>query len=106
MTTRAKPPATATNADATIAEREQRVIEFFASWGESFQTFCDSFALLTEDCVWDQRPIPPRGQIVHVQRVDRLRRADGSLIVAAPVAGVLEFRGERVVAWREYFDLT
>ena len=93
--------------------------------------------LFTEDCVWDQRPIPrligpqqavlflklaratlglvtidveilhiaSAGQIVHVQRVDRLRRADGSLIVAAPVAGVLEFHGERVIAWREYFDL-
>src|ERR1700744_127082 len=129
--------ATPTNADAAIAEREQRVIEFFTSWSESFEACCDSFALLTEDCVWDQRPIPrligPRqagrflqgaraalglgtidveilhiasaGQIVHVQRVDRLRRADGSLIAAAPVAGVLEFHGERVVAWREYFDL-
>ena len=136
MTTHAKPTATATNADAAIAEREQRVIEFFASWSESFEAFCDSFALLTEDCVWDQRPIPrligpqqavrflklaratlglvtidveilhiaSAGQIVHVQRVDRLRRADGSLIVAAPVAGVLEFHGERVIAWREYFD--
>jgi limonene-1,2-epoxide hydrolase len=137
MTTQAKPTATATNADATIAEREQRVIEFFTSWSESFEAFCDSFALLTEDCVWDQRPIPrligpqqavrflklaratlglvtidveilhiaSAGQIVHVQRVDRLRRADGSLIGAAPVAGVLEFHGERVIAWREYFDL-
>jgi limonene-1,2-epoxide hydrolase len=136
MTADAKPAATPTNADAAIAEREQRVIEFFTSWGESFEALCDSFALLAEDCVWDQRPIPrligPRqavrflklaratlglvtidveilhvasaGEIVHVQRVDRLRRADGSLIVAAPVAGVLEFRGERVVAWREYFD--
>jgi limonene-1,2-epoxide hydrolase len=119
MTTQAKPTATATNADATIAKREQRVIEFFTSWSESFEAFCDSFALLAEDCVWDQRPIPrligpqqavrflklaratlglvtidveilhiaSAGQIVHVQRVDRLRRADGSLIVAAPVAG-------------------
>ena len=136
MTTHAKPTATPTNADAAIAEREQRVVEFFTAWGESFEAFCDSFALLTEDCVWDQRPIPrlvgPRqavrflklaratlglvtidveilhiasaGEIVHVQRVDRLRRADGSLIVAAPVVGVLEFRGERVIAWREYFD--
>jgi limonene-1,2-epoxide hydrolase len=44
------------------------------------------------------------GDVVHVERVDRLRRADGSLIVAAPVAGVLEFSGDRVVRWREYFD--
>src|ERR1700739_212337 len=129
MTTQAKPPATATNADAAIAEREQRVIEFFASWGESFEAFCDSFALLAEDCVWDQRPIPrligpqqavrflklaramlglvtidvdilhiaSAGQIVHVQRVDRLRRGDGSLLVAAPVPWELEVHSERAL---------
>ena len=44
------------------------------------------------------------GDVVHVERVDRLRRADGSLIAAAPVAGVLEFSGVRIVRWREYFD--
>lgn len=44
------------------------------------------------------------GDVVHVERIDRLRRADGSLIAAAPVAGVLTFSGDRVVHWREYFD--
>jgi limonene-1,2-epoxide hydrolase len=44
------------------------------------------------------------GDVVHCERVDRLRRADGSVIVAAPVAGVLTFSGDRVVHWREYFD--
>jgi len=46
------------------------------------------------------------GNVVHVERVDRLRRRDGSLIASAPVAGVLEFSGDRVVYWREYFDAT
>jgi limonene-1,2-epoxide hydrolase len=44
------------------------------------------------------------GQVVHTERIDYLRRADGTLIAAAPVAGVLEFDGERIVRWREYFD--
>ena len=44
------------------------------------------------------------GSVVHVERIDRLRRRDGSLIAAAPVAGVLTFSGDRVVHWREYFD--
>jgi limonene-1,2-epoxide hydrolase len=48
--------------------------------------------------------IAAAGDVVHVERVDRLLRADGSLIAAAPVAGVLEFNGDQVVRWREYFD--
>lgn len=48
--------------------------------------------------------IASAGEVVHVERVDRLRRADGSLIAAAPVAGVLRFEGDRVVRWREYYD--
>jgi limonene-1,2-epoxide hydrolase len=46
------------------------------------------------------------GAVVHTERVDHLRRADGSLIVSAPVAGVLEIDGDKVTAWREYFDAT
>lgn len=46
------------------------------------------------------------GPVVHTERIDYLRRADGTLIAAAPVAGVLEFEGERIVRWREYFDAT
>lgn len=42
--------------------------------------------------------------IVFTERVDHLRRLDGGLIVTAPVTGVLEWRGGRIVAWREYFD--
>ena len=45
-----------------------------------------------------------QGDVVLVERVDRLRRADGSLIASAPVAGVLTFSGDCVVHWREYFD--
>jgi limonene-1,2-epoxide hydrolase len=50
------------------------------------------------------RHLASNGDVVHVERVDRLRRADGSLIAAAPVAGVLTFSGDRVVHWRECFD--
>jgi limonene-1,2-epoxide hydrolase len=46
------------------------------------------------------------GDVVHTQRIDHVRRRDGSLIVSAPVAGVLTYRGDRVVAWKEYFDPT
>jgi limonene-1,2-epoxide hydrolase len=50
--------------------------------------------------------IASAGDVVHVARIDRLRRADGSLIAAAPVAGVLRFQDDQIVHWREYFDST
>ena len=48
--------------------------------------------------------IAAAGDKVHTERIDTLRRADGGIIVAAPVAGVLTFEGGRLVHWREYFD--
>jgi limonene-1,2-epoxide hydrolase len=48
--------------------------------------------------------IAAAGDRVHTERIDILRRADGSTIVAAPVAGVLTFEAGRLVHWREYFD--
>jgi limonene-1,2-epoxide hydrolase len=45
------------------------------------------------------------GNVVLTERIDHLLRADGTLIASAPVAGVLEFDGRHVVAWREYFNL-
>jgi limonene-1,2-epoxide hydrolase len=41
---------------------------------------------------------------VHTQRIDRLYSRRGSLLVAAPVAGVLEIRDGKIVEWKEYFD--
>jgi limonene-1,2-epoxide hydrolase len=48
--------------------------------------------------------IASTNNVVHTARIDRLRRADGSLIVAAPVAGVLTFGAGKITYWREYFD--
>jgi limonene-1,2-epoxide hydrolase len=52
----------------------------------------------------DIRNITSAKGIVCTERVDHLRQDDGRLIVSAPVAGVLEWRDGRIVAWREYFD--
>lgn len=51
------------------------------------------------------RNLAVNGRVAFVERVDHLRRADGSIIASAPVTGVLEFDDDgRIVHWREYFD--
>ncbi|BBY21906.1 limonene-1,2-epoxide hydrolase family protein [Mycobacterium stomatepiae] len=50
--------------------------------------------------------IASNDDVVHTARIDRLRRADGTLIAAAPVAGVLTFDAGKITHWREYFDAT
>lgn len=50
------------------------------------------------------RNVMSAGDIVFTERVDHLCRADGARIVSALVAGILEWRNGRIVAWREYFD--
>lgn len=45
------------------------------------------------------------GEIVWSERVDHLRRADGSVIVSVPLVGVMRFDDAgRLRHWREYFD--
>jgi limonene-1,2-epoxide hydrolase len=44
--------------------------------------------------------------VVHTARIDHLRRADGSVLASAAVAGVLKVEGDQVIEWREYFDPT
>ena len=45
------------------------------------------------------------GSVVLTERVDHLRRDDGSLIASFPVMGTLEFDGDgKIAVWREVFD--
>jgi limonene-1,2-epoxide hydrolase len=44
------------------------------------------------------------GPLVMNERTDVLRRKDGGEI-HLPVAGIFEIRDERIVAWRDYFDM-
>jgi limonene-1,2-epoxide hydrolase len=53
----------------------------------------------------DIRWIVVSGDVAFAERVDHLRRSDGSLIASVPVTGVFEFNsGGKISAWREYFD--
>jgi limonene-1,2-epoxide hydrolase len=52
----------------------------------------------------DLRYLASVGDVVLTERIDHLLRNDGTVITSAPVAGVLEFEGRQVVAWREHFN--
>ncbi|MGM7972753.1 limonene-1,2-epoxide hydrolase family protein [Yersinia enterocolitica] len=45
------------------------------------------------------------GNKVLTERLDRFERADGSEIGAAKMMGILELDGDRIIAWRDYFDV-
>ncbi|HKP41454.1 limonene-1,2-epoxide hydrolase family protein [Mycobacterium sp.] len=44
------------------------------------------------------------GALVMNERTDVMRRKDGGQ-VALPVMGVFEVQGDRIAAWRDYFDM-
>jgi limonene-1,2-epoxide hydrolase len=44
------------------------------------------------------------GALVMNERTDVMRRKDGQAI-PLPVMGVFEVRDDRIVAWRDYFDM-
>jgi limonene-1,2-epoxide hydrolase len=53
----------------------------------------------------DIRQMVVKGNVAFAERVDHLRRADGTLIASVPVTGVFEFNTQgKITAWREYFD--
>jgi limonene-1,2-epoxide hydrolase len=55
----------------------------------------------------DVRQLVVQGDVAVAERVDHLRRRDGSVMASIPVTGVFEFNAAgKIAAWREYFDPT
>jgi limonene-1,2-epoxide hydrolase len=52
---------------------------------------------------WDIDNLATKGNLVFTERVDRTDA--GGKHVDLPVAGVFEVDGEKIAAWRDYFDL-
>lgn len=44
------------------------------------------------------------GNKVLMERTDTMRRRNGSLIASFPVMSFMEFDGDKIVQWRDYFD--
>lgn len=54
----------------------------------------------------DLLSIAQDGDKVLTERVDHLLGKDGEVQNAIPVMGIFEVREGKIVAWREYFDIT
>jgi len=46
------------------------------------------------------------GSRVLTERLDRFERADGSEIGRVMIMGIFELEGDKIVEWRDYFDVT
>jgi limonene-1,2-epoxide hydrolase len=113
-------------------ENEKLVTDFCVSW--SRKNVDEVLSYLTDDCFYHNIPMEPcvgkaairkfvepflkeadsavfeikhttsAGNVVMNERVDRF--VMGPKKVELPVAGVFEVRNGKIVAWRDYFDLT
>jgi limonene-1,2-epoxide hydrolase len=54
----------------------------------------------------DMLAIAGDGPRVLTERLDRFERADGSEIGRVMVMGIFEIEGDKIVAWRDYYDIT
>ena len=48
--------------------------------------------------------IAAKGGSVLTERIDHVRKADGTNLDSCPCMGIFEVEGGKVVAWREYYD--
>lgn len=53
----------------------------------------------------DMLAIAADGNRVLTERLDRFERADGSEIGRVMIMGIFELEGDKIVAWRDYFDV-
>ena len=83
---------------------EQTGLPTTTSAEEAAQFFASMEPMGFERMGVEVRTVAEAGDVVFSERVDWLVRPDGSRVGPWPVVGVMEFRGEKISAWREYFD--
>jgi limonene-1,2-epoxide hydrolase len=67
--------------------------------------FLTNFKGQISEVRWRLFDYAERGDRLFVEGVDEFMSTEGGL-VAAPYAGVLEFRGELICGWRDYVDMS
>jgi limonene-1,2-epoxide hydrolase len=53
----------------------------------------------------DMLAIAADGNRVLTERLDRFERADGSEIGRVTLMGIFELEGDKIIGWRDYFDV-
>ncbi|MDA0761874.1 MAG: limonene-1,2-epoxide hydrolase, partial [Proteobacteria bacterium] len=53
---------------------------------------------------WVTLNIAANGNVVLTERLDKFKMSGGK-DVAVPVMGTFEIRDQKIIAWRDYFDL-
>lgn len=48
--------------------------------------------------------IAAQGDTVVTERIDHFINAEGQIVASLPLAGTLEVAGDKIKAWRDYFD--
>jgi len=71
--------------------------------GEAVRGTIARFLSTWNATTWEVRNLAVAGDTVLTERVDRIDA--GGRHVDLPVAGVFELEGDRIRAWRDYFDL-
>lgn len=70
---------------------------------EAIAAVFQGFLAQVESRGWEVLRQVADGNLVMNERIDRF--AAGDRIIELPVAGAFEVRGERICAWRDYFDM-
>ena len=71
---------------------------------EKARKFLENFKSQLREVHWRLFDFAENGDRLFVEGVDEFLSADGNM-VAAPYAGVLEFRGDLIRGWRDYVDV-
>jgi limonene-1,2-epoxide hydrolase len=97
--------------EAVLAHMDEDIVWHFAAAAEppvrgkaQARKFLNRFGGGIADIRWRIFDYAEVGERLFVEGVDEFTTT-GGLVVAAPYAGVLDFRGDRVVGWRDYVDV-
>lgn len=70
---------------------------------EAIRTFIEGFMAMVDRIEFEILHLAVDGNVVLTERVDTFVRPAGS--VGLPVMGTFEVAGDRITAWRDYFDM-
>jgi len=65
--------------------------------------FVDGFFAMCDGMVIETTHLAVRDNVVLTERIDTF--TVGPVVAALPVMGTFEMRGDKICAWRDYFDL-